>query len=203
MARPGCMRRWGDGVISLHKHIGLVGSSVAAKMKIRASRSSQCGRSPRIALCRRFWGHRSTVGPSSVHRPRLGALGRIRAERRFDIPRLAGREQPRSRVHDEAGATRSMPSSRPTPRRRLDVPGQAEEQPSAGCVFLVAIRLAWRNARQGSAASRPVASTSWCRRWASAASRKAPFRSCARKEHRAPPVQEPSRMTSASGSAAL
>ncbi|GAD57345.1 mobile element protein [Limimaricola cinnabarinus LL-001] len=40
MARPGCKRRLGDGVISLHKRIRHVGSSAAAKMEIRASRSS-------------------------------------------------------------------------------------------------------------------------------------------------------------------
>jgi transposase len=40
MARPGCKRRLGDGVISLHKRIRHVGSLAAAKMEIRASRSS-------------------------------------------------------------------------------------------------------------------------------------------------------------------
>jgi len=40
MARPGCKRRLGDGVIRLHKRIRHVGSSAAAKMEIRAFRSS-------------------------------------------------------------------------------------------------------------------------------------------------------------------
>ena len=40
MARPGCKRRLGDSVISLHKRIRHVGSMAAAKMEIRASRSS-------------------------------------------------------------------------------------------------------------------------------------------------------------------
>lgn len=40
MARPGCKCRLDDGVSSLHKRIRHVGSSAAAKMEIRASRSS-------------------------------------------------------------------------------------------------------------------------------------------------------------------
>jgi len=40
MARPGCKRRLGDGVISLHKRIRHVGMIAAAKMEIRAFQSS-------------------------------------------------------------------------------------------------------------------------------------------------------------------
>jgi transposase len=40
MARPVCKRRLGDDMISLHKRIRHVGASAAAKMEIRASRSS-------------------------------------------------------------------------------------------------------------------------------------------------------------------
>ena len=40
MARPSCKRRLGDDVISLHKRIRHVGAMAAAKMEIRAFRSS-------------------------------------------------------------------------------------------------------------------------------------------------------------------
>jgi hypothetical protein len=40
MARPGCKRQLGDDVISPHKRIRHVGAVAAAKMEIRASRSS-------------------------------------------------------------------------------------------------------------------------------------------------------------------
>jgi hypothetical protein len=40
MARPGCKRQLGDDVISPHERIGHVGAAAAAKMEIRASRSS-------------------------------------------------------------------------------------------------------------------------------------------------------------------